>query len=316
MGRRASQGVKIGRISAGKGAVLRVRLAQQRSRTAWSGKGAVTALGGARRDASRRNGDTGAAATPAQRRRESPRGAVPAQATSANSIAPAWRFKHADAETDAGAPALEGLPFAVCSCSPVCFSGTNAIASRWNVAASAEAAAAERFPRRGFAPRWLWRSDSDASCPASPRAAAGRLVVSQRLDARRGEVAQGLVHQARQHFVVAGFRRADLVRQGDFVARIDKQMQLEAEPLHDPADLSVLAGVFLAAACRSACSFCSRASARVRRALSQVESPAVCCPRSGTARPRRWTITRKTSWRSDRWGSCPNVSRKRETFQP
>jgi PAS domain-containing protein len=38
-GRRASQGVKIGRISAGKGAVLRVRIAQQRSGTAGEAEG-------------------------------------------------------------------------------------------------------------------------------------------------------------------------------------------------------------------------------------------------------------------------------------
>jgi hypothetical protein len=62
MRRRASQGVKIGRISTGKGAVSRVRFAQQKSGTAWRGRGAATALGGARRDASRRGGDTGAAA--------------------------------------------------------------------------------------------------------------------------------------------------------------------------------------------------------------------------------------------------------------
>ena len=78
----------------------------------------------------------------------------------------------------------------------------------------------------------------------------GRLVVGERFDPTRRQVGAGLFEQRPDHLVVAHRRFGDPVGQGQFMADVDQQVELVAEPFHDLHHLAVVVLVLLATAGR------------------------------------------------------------------
>ncbi len=76
----------------------------------------------------------------------------------------------------------------------------------------------------------------------------GSLVIGEGLHASLGQVALGLLDEAGDLFVVAGFGVGDVIGERDFVLDIDEQMQLVAEPFDDVGDFAVVIGVLFLAA--------------------------------------------------------------------